>query len=350
MRYLFYVAQNYSLAIARPLQEAIWRRGGEVCWFISGNSVNREFFHSNECIIDSVEEVKAWNPDVVFVPGNVVPAFIPGIKVGIFHGFSAGKINRRGRPDHFEIRHCFDLYCTQGPETTLPFQEQSQKLGTFSVAETGWPTLDPMFSAAGENPYIAANDDRKTVLLCSTFSRHLSCAPHIYEQVKQMAESGRWRWLVQFHPKMDRKVVEMYKGLNSDNLQFVETDNVLPLLQAADVMLCDTSSVLIMFLLQQKPVVTFRNSTGRPHLLNVEQVEQIEPALQQALERPPELMEKIAAYSNEIHPYRDGCSSERVLDAVDGFIKDELAGLKRKPLNLIRQLKMRKKLNYWRLF
>ena len=60
---------------------------------------------------------------------------------------------------------------------------------------------------------------------------------------------------------MDKRIVDKYKSIQSENLQFVETDNVIPLLKAADVMLCDTSSVLIMFLLQGKPVVTFRNQS-----------------------------------------------------------------------------------------
>ncbi len=348
-RYLMYIAQNYSYAILRPLQQAILARGDQVAWFLEGNEVDEDFLTSSEVRLPSVDAVKQWQPDAVFVPGNVVPSFIPGIKVGVFHGFNAGKMNHRGREDHFEIRDCFDLYCSQGPATTLPFIELAKKLGTFSVAETGWPTLDPMYQETNYNPYLNADDKRPTVLFCSTFSKSLSCAPIVYEKIKALSEKGNWRWLVQFHPKMKQEIVDKYKALESDNLQFIETDNVLPLLQAADAMLCDTSSILIMFLLQGKPVVTFNNSTQSSHLVNVTELDEIEPALEKVLSRPPELISEIEHYCDQIHPYRDGRSSERVLAATDKLIANGIDNLKAKPKNLLRHFKMRKKLGYWKL-
>ncbi|ABV85443.1 CDP-glycerol--glycerophosphate glycerophosphotransferase [Shewanella pealeana] len=345
-RYLLYIAQNYSYAILRPLQQAIQARGDEACWFLEGCEVNPAFLRPTEKRLLTIAEVKAWKPDAVLVPGNMVPDFIPGIKVGVFHGFNSGKRNQRG---HFQIRNCFDLYCTQGPATTLPFEDLADKSGTFKVAETGWPTLDPMYKGELDLAYDVEGDNRPVVLFCSTFSHRLSCAPIVYDKIKALSEQGNWRWLVQFHPKMSKEIVDKYKALQSDNLTFVETDNVLPLLQAADVMLCDTSSVLIMFLLQGKPVVTFKNNTSWSHLVNVEQLDEIEPALKEALRRPPELMARIEAYCDDIHPFRDGLSSERVLAATDDLLENGTAGLKRKPLNLLRHLKMRRKLGYWRI-
>jgi CDP-glycerol glycerophosphotransferase (TagB/SpsB family) len=348
-RYLLYIAQSYSYAILRPLQSAIRARGDEVCWFFEGDEVNPSFLKLTEKRLSTVTEVQAWQPDAVLVPGNVVPNFIPGVKVGVFHGFNAGKMNHKGREDHFEIRDCFDLYCTQGPATTLPFIRLAEKFGTFRVAETGWPTLDPMFKGDLPQPYAVEGDDRPVILFCSTFSRSLSCAPVVYEQIKAMSTQGNWRWLVQFHPKMNQDIVEKYKALENDNLTFVETDNVLPLLKAADVMLCDTSSILIMFLLQGKPVVTFNNKTKRSHLVNVDRIEDIQPALERVLAKPAELMTKIEQYCDDIHPYRDGLSSERVLTAVDELIAQGADDLKPKPANLLRHFKMRKKLGYWKL-
>lgn len=347
--YLMYISQNYSYAILRPIQEKILSRGGKVAWFIEGQQVSENYLHENEKRLINVTDVIRWQPDAVFVPGNVVPSFIPGVKVGVFHGFNAGKINRKGRSDHFEIRNCFDLYCTQGPDTTLPFKELQTLHKTFTVKETGWPALDPLFSPIKDNPYIDLADTRKTVLMCSTFSRGLTCAPVVFEKIKSLSENGKWRWLIQFHPKMDKTIVEKYKSLQSVNLQFVETDNVLPLLQAADVMFCDTSSVLIMYLLQRKPVVAFNNRTKNNSLLNIDSVDEIEASIDYALTYPAELMQKIELYCQKIHPYHDGKSSDRVIEATDKLIVGGLSQLKRKPFNFIRQFKLRKKLNYWKL-
>lgn len=348
-RYLFYIAQNYSYAILRPLQEVILTRGDEVCWFLEGSEVSPSFLCNDEYRLKTIDDVKGWQPDVVFVPGNVVPSFIPGIKIGVFHGFNAGKVNHNGKEAHFRIRSCFDLYCTQGPATTLPFIQLSQKLRTFNVVETGWPTLDPMFQSTQLNPYRDEMDSRPTILFCSTFSNRLSCASVIFEQIKTLSLKGSYRWLVQFHPKMSAQIVAQYRAIESDNLHFIETDNVLPVLQAADVMLCDTSSVLIMFLLQGKPVVAFNNKTKREHLIHVNDEAEIEQAIQFALSCPDELMRKIGDYCAQIHPKRDGLSSQRVLNAADELLEKGVKELKSKPLNLLRHFKMRRKLNYWKL-
>jgi len=345
-----YIAQNYSYSIVRPLQAEILSQGGEVRWFLEGDEVDAKYLESDEICLNSIDDIKQWNPHVVFVPGNVVPKFIPGVKVDIFHGFYSGKLNRRGKKGHFEIRNCFDLYCTQGPQTTEPFKELAVKHGHFSIRETGWPALDPLFSPEDNNPYVDHSDSRPTVLMCSTFSRRFTCAPHLYEKVKEISQRGNWRWLVQFHPKMPQDIVDKYKALENENLTFIETDNVIPLLRAADVMLCDTSSVLLMFLLQRKPVVTFRNQAPLPHLLDIQNVEDLERSLEKALSRPELLMEEIDKYCQFIHPYNDGLSSQRVLKEANIFVDHGGKGLAVKPWNLVREYKMRKKLDYWKLF
>ena len=342
-RYLFYISQNYSYAILRPLQKVIKARGDEAVWFLEGSEVNREYLREDELCLASIEEIQAYKPDAVFIPGNIIPSFIPGIKVGVFHGFNAGKLNRRGFEDHFNIRGCFNLYCTQGPNTTLPFLELAKKHQHFSVKETGWPALDPLFDCS-----ISPENEKPTILMCSTFSRNLSCAPHLFDTVKQLSETGKWQWLIQFHPKMPLAIVEQYKQLQNEHLTFVETDNVIPLLQQADVMVCDTSSVLTMFLMLNKPVVTFNNIAPKDYLINISDKHKLEESIEYALSYPSELRHKIEHFIKETHPYVDGHSSERVLSAVDELLNGQNIALKKKPLNLLRQFKMRKKLNYWK--
>lgn len=343
-RYLFYISQNYSFAILRPLQREIWARGDSVAWYLMGNEVDASYLGENEEKLESIECIKKYSPIAVFVPGNTVPNFIPGLKVAVFHGFNAGKVNRRGQQDHFNIRGCFDIYCTQGPNTTQTFNILADKHQYFSVKETGWPALDPLFDKGKFDRNV-----KSTILLCSTFSRNLTCAPHLYNMVKFLSEKGRWNWLIQFHPKMDKSIVERYKKLQNDNLTFVETDNVIPLLQQADVMVCDTSSVLIMFLLQNKPVVTFKNIDPKNYLIDIDQAEKLEKSIEKALSQPKELMDNIQRFINDTHPYQDGLSAKRVLEAVDERLAGNLTPLKRKPLNLLRKFKMRKQLNYWKL-
>ena len=65
------------------------------------------------------------------------------------------------------------------------------------------------------------------------------------------------------------------------------------------------------------------------------------------LARPPELMSAIREYADSIHPYRDGRSSERVLDAVDQFIAAGGSNPRPKPRNWWRKLKIRRRIRYW---
>lgn len=344
--YLFYVSERYALAVLRPLQRAIRAAGGECAWFFDGPGA--EFLRPDERQLRSVKQVFEFDPLAVFVPGNQVPAFFPGIKVELFHGFSVGK--RSESRGHFRIRGLFDLYCTQGPTTTEPFLALAREHGHFHVAETGWPKVDPLFAAPIGEPtrWIEGWDDgRPVVLMASTFTRSLSAAPRLLETVRRLRDRDEWRWLITLHPKMPPAIGRAYRALENETLRFAETDDVIPLLRAADVMLCDTSSILHEFLLQQKPVVTLRNARPGPFLIDVQRAEEVEAGLRQALARPAGLMQAIHRFGDTIHPYRDGGSSRRVLEATHEFLETRLGTLRRKPLNLWRRFQLRSRLGYW---
>ncbi|HET7308318.1 MAG TPA: CDP-glycerol glycerophosphotransferase family protein [Gammaproteobacteria bacterium] len=338
-RYLFFAAELYALSILRPLQAAIQARGDKVAWFFAGPGA--DWLHADECRLHTVREVRAFAPAAVFVPGNWVPDFFPGLKIEVFHGFSVHK--RSLERGHFRIRGLFDLYCTQGPDTTEPFRQLAAGHGHFRVVETGWPKMDPLFATTPPRP---TRHDLPVVLYASTFTPAISSAPHLFETIDGLSRRGDRHWLVTLHPKMRRDWIECFRAMQHEHLEFVESDDIVPLLKSADVLVSDTSSVASEFLLRRKPVVTFRNRKPGPHLLDVGEPAQLDAAIATALAQPEALMAAIAAYGDRIHPHRDGRSSERVLAAVDQF---QSYGLKRKPLNLMRKLQARRRLGYYRL-
>ena len=59
-------------------------------------------------------------------------------------------------------------------------------------------------------------------------------------------------------------------------------------------------------------------------------------------------MHEIASYVSETHPYTDGKSADRVVDAIDGVLAGQFPLKIKKPLNFVRDLKFRKYLNYWK--
>ncbi|MGN6324220.1 MAG: CDP-glycerol glycerophosphotransferase family protein [Dyella sp.] len=334
--YLLYGSERYALAILRPLQEAIRARGDETAWFFDGPGA--EDLVEGERLL-GVREVRQWKPIAVITPGNHLPHFFPGVKVEVFHGFNAGK------PRHVYIRGFFDLYCTTGPRDTAQFGALAQKLGHFTVTETGWPKLDPFLKEiAGPLPPVRTPP---VILYHSTFSPSWSAAETLYEEVKRLSRDGRWRWIVTFHPKMSPETVAKYKALQNEHLTFAENDNILELFPQVDMMCSDTSSALSEFLLTGKPVVTFKNRAPGPQLIDIDDAAQFEPAIERALSRPPELMQAIKDFGEAIHPYHDGRSSERVLDAIDAFIAAGGRNRKPKPKNWWRKLKLRKRIGYW---
>ncbi|SFC79194.1 polysialyltransferase family glycosyltransferase [Pseudoalteromonas denitrificans] len=344
-KYLFYISQDYSFAILRPLQEILVARGDEVKWFFEGNKVTKSYLTKNEILIDTVVDIFKYQPDVVVAPANSIPSFLPGLKVAVFHGFDAGKLDNRGNNDHFKIRGCFDLYCTQGPSTTSKFKELQQKHKFFNVIETGWPTLDKLFKTVDDTN----KNKQPTIFLGSTFSKRLTQAMYIFPQVKELCETMDWKWIVSLHPKSDPNVIEMYRSIENKNLSYVATDDLLPILQEADIMVGDTSSSLTMFIVQNKPAVTVKNIDAKPYLLNIADANDLKSALEKALSYPDELMQKISDYNEETHPYRDGDSSKRVIKAIDDVLAGKYPLIKSKPFNLLKNLKFRKRLSYWRL-
>ena len=335
-KYLLYGSERYALAILRPLQTAIRARGGETAWFFDGPGADD--LASDEKLL-TVAQVRAWQPYAVLTGSNAVPHFFPGIKVQTFHGFDAGK------PRHIYIRGFFDIYCTSGPQDTAAFQAKADQFKYFSVHETGWPKLDPFMSQLSDRP--DPNRNPPIILYHSTFSPSWSAANILYDNIKHLSQDGRWRWIVTFHPKMHPEIVARYRALESAFLQFADNDNILEIFPHVDMMCSDTSSALNEFLLTYKPVVTFKNRRPGPQLIDIHDPSEFEPAIQRALSRPPELMQAIRDYAHRIHPFRDGHSSERVLDAIDQFVGYQKAQLRRKPLNLWRKLKLRRRIGYW---
>lgn len=350
-KYLFFINHLYAYSILRPLQKAIRQGGDEVAWFVQGT--DDTCLRADEKQLHTVAEVKEYNPVAVFVPGNWVPDFFPGVKVEVFHGLANDETGKKG---HYRIRGLFDLYCTHAPAVTKKFQALAEKYGTFSVAETGWPKLDPLFNSdlRDPSPYDDFRNKIKTdkpiILYASTFSPSLTSAPYLIETIGKLSESSKWHWLVTLHPKMPEEVVAQYKAMQGDNFTYVDSSyDVLPLLQAADAMLCDTSSIGLEFLQLNKPLVTFKTKVPGPHVINVLDENDIESALSYALSRPEDLLAEAKIFMEKLHVYFDGHSSERVLLATDDFIEKKLGKLKAKPLNLWRKFQMRKKMSYYKL-
>ena len=337
MRYLFYVNLSYSFSVLRPIEIAINREGGTVAWFIPEGSEAEKFLQPDDHRLLTNKAVKEFAAHATLAPGNIVPDFFPGIKVQVFHGFDSGKKNK------FNIRGLFDLYCTQGPNITQGFERISD--GTCEIVETGWSKLDPLFTPHPDTDKFRT--DAPLILYAPTFSPKLTSTYAFYDHIKKLLEEKDWQWIVKLHPKATDEEVLLYKELACDKLRFVETGEATPILQAADVILSDTSSILAEFALQDKLAIAFNSRRPESWMLHFTEAHLLEEILEKALSSDQEQLLKVIEHGNAIHPYKDGKSSERVLSAINSLIDRGIGHLKTKPLNLIRRLKIRRKLKYY---
>ena len=342
-KFLFYISQNYSFEILRPLQQKINEQGDQCAWYAHGKEVNLDNFSTDEIRLTSIEAAVAYKPDAVFVPGNVVPYFISGLKVQVFHGL---EYKKKG---HFVIRGFFDLYCTQGPITTDKFNLLAKKHQNFEVIETGWTKLDPLFLTKKLN--LPANHKQKCILYAPTFSPALTSAVELLPAIKEQIESGSEYWLFKFHPKMATKLLAPYQAIAEkyENVYLSTDTNISAALQTADIILSDTSSVIGEFLLLNKPAITYKNSFPGDELINFDKPELLAQMIKQALKPTAQLKASITQANKLLHPFNDGESSFRVLEATKNMLLTKHSKLKKKPLNLLRKIKLRKAHNYWNL-
>lgn len=343
--YLFFASLTYAYSILRPLQEEIRRRGDIAAWYLEDSCP--DLLEKDEIRLKTFDEVFDFNPIAVFAPGNWIYDFFPGVKVEVFHGYP---INKRGdeKDDHFAVRGWFDLYCTQGETSTLPYKEKEVQYKFFKVYETGWCKVDAFFNPSKQT----SRHTRPMILYSTTFTKSITSAPCLFDTIEHMARTRDWEWILSFHPKFDDEtVLAAYRNLAAScpNVTFNEGGVIdAALLNSADVLLSDASSIIVEFMLQDKPVVTFCNTVPGKHLLNVTETDAVEEAIEKALSRPEALMEQVRAYTYKHERHRDGKNSARVLDAVDDFIASYQGRIKSKPLNLFRKLKLRWRLKYFK--
>ncbi|NDK39807.1 CDP-glycerol glycerophosphotransferase [Pseudoxanthomonas gei] len=346
--YLLFATERYALPILQPLAWALHGAGHSVHAWLEGAAAGGTWQAPVQAV--GMREAVQLKPRAVFSAANWVPPFVAGAKVQLFHGFNVEK--RGDARGHFRVRGMFDLYCTQGPATTAPFQALAASQGHFAVVETGWPKLDPLFrDDTGEDLLLKAPaGGRPVVLFGSTFTERLSAAPWLLDAIAAEIARGDRYWLLTLHPKCAPELFERYRALAGPHAAFVETEQLVAAQRAADVLVSDTSSIVSEFLVQYKPVVTFRNRAPKPHMLDFSDPAQLPAMLAQAFAPSPELQGEIVRYADSIHPYRDGRSSERVLAAAEDFCAGRLGVLCRKPLAArLRALQIRGRLGYWGL-
>lgn len=322
MRVVLFCENKYALDILYPLYEYAQKQGMPALWYIHAPKIDESQFPWRETAsyTTSIQAVYDFNPEVIYVPGNIVPYYLPGVKVQVFHGYAAEK------KDHWVIRRYFDLYLTQGPYFTKKFTQLAQKYGDFEVVETGWPKQDwikqHFHSFDQEREALLKEKGKKGIVLYApTFSPSLTSLPFLKEALLDLARTKDIVLLLKFHPLTKQEWVKEYKELahQEPNIVWASDNNVSKYQLMSDVMISDTSSTVYEFLLLNRPVVTLRSIAKDIYWTDFQEPQQLKEAIHKAL-TDPEAKERRKWIVDNYDPYLDGKVCQRMYQAVQDYI------------------------------
>jgi len=339
-KYLHFLTKPYSISVVKPLIEEIHRssRGISLC-FATKNVL--PYLTGDFSVTASLQEAIAFQPDVVFIPGNVVHDKISGLKVQIFHGLCEEK------GGHYKVTGFFDLYCTSGPLITEKFRALSQKYRHFEVVETGWPKVDTILAKFDRRKIcrdLGLDEQKKLIFYAPTFSPKFKSSDFILPVLPGLPKENE-TWIVKFHDLMEDADKRRFLALQKDKFIIYDSPDNVPLLQVADVLVSDTSSIVYEFMLLDKPVVTLNAQVRIEKGININKASELRSAIDRSLSFPDEFSENRKATIRQIHPYLDGQNSARVLSTVDNALETNLLErLKHKPVNLYRKFQVRRSL------
>lgn len=336
MRIVLFCENKYAIDILYPLCEQAKAEKETVLWYVHKKNIPEFPLKEEVAYTNSIQDVYDFSPEAIFVPGNIVPYYLPGVKVQIFHGYAAEK------KDHWIIRRYFDLYLTQGPFFTKKFQELSEKYKDFEVVETGWPKQDwikkHLHDFDEEKAHLLSlHQKEKVVLYAPTFSPSLTSLPHIKDALVSLAREKNIVLILKFHPLTKAEWVEAYKQLaqEEENIIWGDSLNVTKYILMADVMISDTSSTVYEFLLLNKPVITYRTIAKDIYWTNITDLTELSNAFDN-IQANEESIARQQWIVDNYDPYLDGAVCKRMLNAVSVFIEKNGVPTYRK-LNLWRK-------------
>lgn len=337
MRIVLFCENKYAVDILYPLYAEAMKVGGhQVLWYVHPGKIPQFPLQQEVDWTGSMQQVYDFSPEAIFVPGNIVPYYLPGVKIQVFHGYAAEK------KDHWVIRRYFDTYFTQGPFFTKEFTRLSHQYKDFEVVETGWTKQDWIKANlhtfdTDKQQLLSAHGKEKVVLYAPTFSPSLASIPKLKEAIVELVQRKSVVLLLKFHPLTCQEWVDEYKALAAahEHIVWVDDFNVTKYQLMADVMISDTSSTVYEFLLLNKPVITYGTIARDIYWKNLTNADGLCDAYEYVQTDSDSIALRQWVVDN-YDPYLDGGVCRRMLEAARDYIARKGVPQQRK-LNLWRK-------------
>ena len=341
MKTVLFCTQPYSFLILKPIADELEARGDEYIWYITPK-LFEQFPYKQMMHTNSLKYIDEFKSDAILVPTDDVPYWLRGVKVHVFHSLIANK------EEYQEMTNYFDLFLTPGPKFTEIFEELAQEHEGFDVVETGWSKLDTLFRTANDDiitweKHKLMNDYgvKHIILYAPSSDLELTSAVKLKDVIIKLGSRSDILFMVLFDEKMEKDIVQEYKDIESKNILLLEDHNVSKNMHIADVLITDTTSLAYEFTLLDKPVlsvdskledITWSNqSAGGVYL-----------TLIRTLENSSSMRNRREDTIKRYHPYKDGASSKRVVEATKSYI--EKSGVpEEKKVSFFKKLKLKKK-------
>jgi len=342
MKIVLFCEQKYTISMVKPIHEqAILEGCHEILWYIHKNNISE--FSLDVPWTNNINDIYEFSPDAIFVPCNVVPYDLPGVKIQISHGYECGEKR------YFRIRDYFDLYLTQGPYFTDGYKKALKNKRKAEVVETGWSRRDGIIRDL--NKYDDYKQDlltkykkEKIVLYAPTFPPSITSLPYLQEGIQKFVEERDDVLLIlKFHPLTDKKWMKAYETIanNNKNMLWMADVDINKFLLISDVMISDSSSVVFEFLFLNKPVITFNNASKVKYWRNINNPLQLADAYNKEITLD-EFADKRKEAILYFDPYSDGNSCKRMLTAAQNYI-DQFGVPEKRNLGYFRRKKSLKR-------
>ena len=322
MKIVLFCENKYAIDILKPIHDEAVREGGNtMLWFVDHRRISQFPLDGEVEWTNDMQAVYDFGPEAIFVPGNIVPYYLPGVKIQVFHGYAAEK------KDHWVIRRYFDTYFTQGPFFTKGFERLAKKYKDFEVLETGWPRQDWIFRNlhtydAERERLLKESGRSRMVLYAPTFSPSLTSLPYMKEALTDLVTRRDVLLLLKFHPLTKPEIMEEYKALaaRTVGMRWIDDYTVTKYMLMADAMISDTSSTIYEMLLLDKPVITLRAVAKDIYWRNMQEPEELLQAYDEVTEGDG-LKELRRWVIDNYDPWLDGQVGHRMLEGARDFIR-----------------------------
>lgn len=337
MKIVLFCENKYAIDILNPIQEEAQKDSeNQILWYVHKKRIPDFPLKGEVKYTNSIQEIYDFKPEAVFVPGNIVPYYLSGVKIQIFHGYAAEK------KDHWVIRRYFDTYFTQGPFFTAGFERLAKKYKDFEVLETGWPRQDWIFHHKNDfeqqkQELLKKYGKKELVLYAPTFSPSLTSLPKFKDGLVDFVNNQDVLLILKFHPLTKKEWMDEYRqlALEQKSMLWIEDYTVTKYMLMADAMISDTSSTIYEFLLLDKPVITLDAVAKDIYWKNITDPMQLSKAYDE-IKTDPKLTELRQWVIKNYDPYTDGKVARRMLEGAKDFIARHGVPEKRK-LNLWRK-------------